>query len=135
MTRAETLIWPALRNHRLDGRGFRRQSPIGPYFADFVCLQRKLIVEADGRTHETPDAKGKDAGRDAWREHAGYRLLRLPDDLVIGGLPIVVERIGARFESRDGLSPREQGRRRDVPGGAENQGGAAREACPDGGAR
>ena len=51
MTRAETMLWQALRNHRLDGHGFRRQTPIGPYFADFVCLQRKLIVEADGRTH------------------------------------------------------------------------------------
>lgn len=93
MTRAETMLWHALRNHRFDGYGFRRQTPIGPYCADFACLARKLIVEADGRRHETADAKVKDAERDAWLERAGYRVLGFPDDLVIGGLPIVIERI------------------------------------------
>ena len=93
MTRAETMLWQGLRNHRLDGRGFRRQTPIGPYFADFVCLQRKLIVEADGRTHETEGAKVRDEERDCWLQRAGYRVLRFPDDLVIGGMPIVIEQI------------------------------------------
>lgn len=93
MTRAETMLWRALRGHRLDGYGFRRQSPIGPHFADFVCLQRRLIVETDGRTHEDAEAKARDVARDAWLSRAGYRVLRFPDDLVIGGLPIVVERI------------------------------------------
>jgi very-short-patch-repair endonuclease len=95
MTRAETMLWRALRNHQVDGFGFRRQTPIGPYFADFVCLARKLIVEADGRTHETADAKVRDDERDAWLRRAGFRVLRFSDDIVIGGLPIVVERIRA----------------------------------------
>jgi very-short-patch-repair endonuclease len=95
MTRAETLLWRALRDHRLDGHGFRRQTPIGPYFADFVCLARKLVVEADGRTHETGEAAIRDKARDAWFGRAGYRVLRFPDELIIGGLPIVVERIRA----------------------------------------
>jgi len=93
MTRAETLLWGALRNHQVEGFGFRRQTPIGPYFADFVWLGRKIVVEADGRTHETADAQVKDAERDAWFRRAGFRVLRFPDDLVIGGLPLVVERI------------------------------------------
>jgi very-short-patch-repair endonuclease len=70
-----------------------RQTPIGPYFADFVCLARKIVVEADGRTHETADAK--DAERDARFRRAGFRVLRFPDELIIGGLPIVIERIRA----------------------------------------
>ncbi len=89
------MLWQALRNHRLDGHGFRRQMPIGPYFADFGCLQRKLIVEADGRTHDRLDAKVRDAERDAWLRRAGFRVLRFPDDLIIGGLPIIIERIRA----------------------------------------
>ena len=93
MTRAEAMLWQALRNHRLDGHGFRRQTPIGPYFADFVCLRRKLIVEADGRTHNAEDAKTRDAERDLWLQRAGYRVMRFPDDLVIGGLPLVIARI------------------------------------------
>ena len=95
MTRAETMLWRALRNHRIDGYGFRRQTAIGPYFADFVCLARKIVVEADGRTHETAEAKIKDAERDAWFRRAGFRVLRFSDEFIIGGLPIVIERIGA----------------------------------------
>ena len=87
------MLWRALRNHQIDGHGFRRQMPIGPYFADFVCLQRKIVVEADGRTHETAEAKSKDVGRDAWLRRAGFRVLRFPDEFIIGGLPIVIERI------------------------------------------
>ena len=93
MTKAETMLWRALRNHQVNGHGFRRQTPIGPYFADFVCLARKLVVEADGRTHQTEDAAVRDAARDAWFQRQGYRVLRFPDELVIGGLPVVVERI------------------------------------------
>jgi very-short-patch-repair endonuclease len=95
MTRAETMLWRAVRNHQIDGHGFRRQTPIGPYFADFVCLARKIVVEADGRTHETAEAKIKDAERDAWFRRAGFRVLRFPDELIIGGLPIVIKRIRA----------------------------------------
>ena len=95
MTRAEIMLWEALRDRWLDGHGFRKQTPIGPYFADFVCLQRKLIVEADGRTHESVNAKVRDGDRDAWLHRAGLRVLRFPDDLIVGGLPIVIERIRA----------------------------------------
>ena len=89
------MLWRAVRNHQIDGHGFRRQTPIGPYFADFVCLARKIVVEADGRTHETADAKIKDVARDAWFRSAGFRVLRFPDEFIIGGLPIVIERIRA----------------------------------------
>ena len=89
------MLWQVLRNHRLDGHGFRRQTPIGPYFADFICLQRKLIVEADGRTHESLDAKVGDAERDAWLHCTGFRVLQFADDLIVGGLPIVIEQIRA----------------------------------------
>ena len=56
---------------------------------------RKIVVEADGRTHETAEAKIKDAERDAWFRRAGFRVLRFPDEFIIGGLPIVIERIRA----------------------------------------
>ena len=88
------MLWRALRNHQIDGHGFRRQTPIGPFFADFVSLARETIVEADAvrtrRRKQRPDAE-----RDAWFRRAGFRVLRFPDDLVIGALPIVIERIRA----------------------------------------
>ena len=95
MTKAETLLWSALRDHGLAGHKFRRQTPIGPYFADFACLASKLVVEADGRSHEGEEAALRDAARDVWLARAGFRVLRFSDDVIIGGLPIVVERISA----------------------------------------
>jgi len=106
MTRAETMLWRAVRNHQIDGHGFRRQTPIGPYFADFVCLAGKIVVEADGCTHETADARIKDAERDAWFRRAGFRVLRFPDELIIGGLPIVIERIRAALRETGTPLPR-----------------------------
>jgi very-short-patch-repair endonuclease len=44
MTTAETILWQSLRSRGF-GWKFRRQVPIGPYVADFVCIAAKLIVE------------------------------------------------------------------------------------------
>ena len=52
-TLAEKRLWEQLRNRTLDGYKFVRQSPAGPYIADFMCRASKLIVEADGATHAT----------------------------------------------------------------------------------
>ena len=52
MTRAETLLWRHLKAHRLALLGFRRQSPIGSYIADFVAHSCKLVVEVDGESHD-----------------------------------------------------------------------------------
>jgi len=53
-TSAEDRMWSALRNRRLNGLKFVRQCSIGPYFVDFVCRERKIIVEIDGATHSIP---------------------------------------------------------------------------------
>ena len=73
MTDAEQLLWHHLRNRRLDGHKFRRQHPIGPYIVDFVHLQARLIIEADGGQHL---ASQRDPQRDAWLQAQGYRVLR-----------------------------------------------------------
>src|SRR5580704_14764655 len=51
MTLAERIIWHAVRAHRFSAAGFRRQTPIGPYIADFVSHAAKLIIEIDGGQH------------------------------------------------------------------------------------
>jgi len=73
MTDAERKLWFLLRDRRLDGAKFRRQAPVGPYIADFVCLRRKVIVEADGGQHVD---SAKDAVRDQWLAREGYRVVR-----------------------------------------------------------
>jgi very-short-patch-repair endonuclease len=57
----------------LQGYYFRKQCPIGPYIADFACLEAKLIVEIDGGQHAD---SATDTARDAWFTAHGYRTLR-----------------------------------------------------------
>ena len=72
-TDAERKIWFALRDRRLDGFKFVRQEAIGPFIADFVCRERKLIIEGDGGQHAESE---RDAKRDACLTREGYRVLR-----------------------------------------------------------
>jgi very-short-patch-repair endonuclease len=76
-TSAERKLWRYLRDCQLEGHRFRRQHPLGPYIVDFVCLERKLIVEVDGATHGEPDELARDAKRTAWLQERGYRILRV----------------------------------------------------------
>jgi very-short-patch-repair endonuclease len=62
-----------LRNRKLSGHKFRRQVPIGPYVADFLCFEARLIVEADGRQHAEA---ASDAKRDAWLGEQGFTVIR-----------------------------------------------------------
>jgi very-short-patch-repair endonuclease len=73
MTDAERRLWYLLRAHRFGGVKFNRRVPIGPYVVDFVCFNRKLIIEADGGQHA--DSPG-DRRRDEWLRGEGFRVLR-----------------------------------------------------------
>ena len=69
----ERRLWKLLRDRRLERLKFRRQVVIGRYIADFVCLRHRLIVEADGPTH---DASLHDIERDAFLREQNFRVLR-----------------------------------------------------------
>ncbi|EKF19910.1 hypothetical protein NA2_06198 [Nitratireductor pacificus pht-3B] len=62
-TRAENMLWQALRNRQLEGLKFRRQVPLDGYVADFICFQAHLIVEVDGAQHAL---SASDAKREAF---------------------------------------------------------------------
>jgi very-short-patch-repair endonuclease len=76
MTLAERRIWHALRAHRLEGAGFRRQMPIGPYIVDFASHECGLIIEIDGGQHFEDKHETRDAIRDAYLRARGSRVLR-----------------------------------------------------------
>ena len=73
----ERRLWKLLRDRRLEGLKFRRQVVIGRYIVDFVCPRHRLIVEADGPSHE--DRAATDAERDAWLADQGFLVLRFPN--------------------------------------------------------
>lgn len=52
---AERVLWKLLRGRQLEGCKFRRQVPVGPYIADFVCFEHRLIVEADSALHDNSE--------------------------------------------------------------------------------
>lgn len=93
-SQAEALLWKTLRNRGL-GVKFLRQVPIGPYVVDFLCFEQRLIVESDGPTHQSTEAQAKDVARDDFVRSQGFRILRLPDDLVRGSTELAVQRIRA----------------------------------------
>jgi very-short-patch-repair endonuclease len=90
MTRAETLLWRHLKADRLAGLGFRRQTPMDNYIADFVAHSCKLVVEIDGESHDFEERIRHDAVRDRWFESRGYRVLRFTNDDVMKNLEGVV---------------------------------------------
>ena len=76
MTDAERKLWQHLRKTTLPHAHFRRQATIGPYFADFACHDRRLIVEVDGGHHNEEPHLAHDQSRTAYLEAKGYRVLR-----------------------------------------------------------
>ena len=81
-TPEERKLWRHLRAKRFGGFKFRRQHRIGPYFADFCCLERGLIVELDGGQHAAPEEERHDAARTAYLREHGYRIIRFWNEQV-----------------------------------------------------
>ncbi|MEN2787192.1 endonuclease domain-containing protein [Sphingomonas qilianensis] len=90
-TDCEDLFWRAVRNRQLDGFKFRFQHSLGPFVADFVCLEAKLIVELDGSQHNADT----DAARTAYLEHQGFEVLRFWNSDVLENLEGVAQVVHA----------------------------------------
>lgn len=89
-TDAEKLLWQRLRRKQIRNLRFRRQVPLGPYIADFACVEKKLIIEIDGSQHAN---SSHDAIRDAYLRKRGYRVLRLWSNDVLLCMDSVVQSI------------------------------------------
>jgi very-short-patch-repair endonuclease len=99
MSPPELALWFQLRALRDEGWHFRRQSPEGPYFLDFVCRKAKLILEVDGGQHGGDDQGEHDRERDAFLEQKGFRVLRFWSNDVMhsidGVMTTIRETLGA----------------------------------------
>ena len=92
-TDAERALWHLLRDRRLAQTKWRRQVPLGPYIVDFVCFERRVIVECDGSQHAE---NARDAARDAWLTTQGFTVLRLWNHAVLKERSTVIDTILAR---------------------------------------
>jgi very-short-patch-repair endonuclease len=89
-TDAERRLWTMLRDRTMPSAKFRRQHVIAPYIVDFVCLEHRLIVEADGSQHADNDA---DHRRDDFLNRSGFRVLRFWNNDVLNNPGGVLELI------------------------------------------
>jgi very-short-patch-repair endonuclease len=115
MTDAELRLWSALRGHRLNGLSFRRQTPIGRFTVDFVCHDKRLVVEVDGGQHAE---NARDIERDRWLASKGYRVLRFWNHDVLRNRSGVLEMIVAAAAEHTPLPnpPPQGGRGQTAPG-------------------
>ena len=109
-TDAERVLWGQLRFWQLDGYKFRRQQPLGRYIVDFVCLEKRVIVELDGGQHA--QQASLDAERDRWLRDEGFTILRFWNHDVLKNVGAVKELIYKTLESTPYLNPPPQGGRR-----------------------
>jgi very-short-patch-repair endonuclease len=94
-TEAERVLWRYLRGKGLEELKFKRQQPIGKYIVDFVCFDKRVVIEVDGGQHARN--KGKDIERDKWLEGQGFKVLRFWDNEVLGNIEGVLEVIKEVF--------------------------------------
>ncbi len=92
---AEQKVWALLRGGRVDGHKFRRHFPVGPYVADFACVQLRLLIEVDGAVHDLDEVVTRDHWRQEALQDAGWTVLRVSNDDAIGRPERIIEAIRA----------------------------------------
>ncbi|HKE46976.1 MAG TPA: DUF559 domain-containing protein [Rhodanobacteraceae bacterium] len=90
-TDAERHLWRFVRNRHLSGYRFRRQMPLGPYIADFVCMRARLIVEIDGSQHD--ECSLDELDRTRYLARLGFRVIRFWNNEVLQQTEVVLESI------------------------------------------
>ena len=88
-TRVENILWNQLRAKQIEGLKFRRQQPIVEFIVDFVCFEKKLIIELDGGQHS--QARKEDRERDKRLSEMGYTVFRFWNNEVLENLEGVLD--------------------------------------------
>ena len=99
-TEAEDLLWQNLRGLKL-GVKFRRQQPVDIFIPDFVCTQKKLMIEVDGGYHNKKEQIELDAERTRILEVLGYKVLRFTNEEVLKNVSSVLEKIRTELKNRE----------------------------------
>lgn len=95
----EKRFWQAVRGKQL-GFKFRRQHGIGRYIVDFYCPERKLVIELDGASHFSEEARQYDAKRDAYIQELGIRVLRFNNIDIMQNLEGVLQAVLSALAER-----------------------------------
>lgn len=107
-TKTEEILWWYLRGSKM-GVKFKRQHSVGGYIADFYCAEKKIIIELDGKVHNTQEARKNDKVRDKYFRELGYTILRFWNEEVENKekLESVLDRIENYLQKNYSVSPTE----------------------------
>jgi very-short-patch-repair endonuclease len=122
-TDAEAAMWRLLRARVLSGFKFRRQVPVENFILDFVCFERRVIVEIDGSQHAN---SRRDATRDKQLSDAGFQTIRYWNNDVLMRPTSVLEDLVARLTENEGNPSPGSGLRPEPPSPARGEGKQAR---------
>lgn len=92
-TKEEQKLWSILRNRQLNNFKFKRQVPIGNYVVDFLCEEKKLIIEIDGGQHNQHKNIQEDEARTELLKQKGYVVIRFWNNEINKNISGVVEKI------------------------------------------
>ena len=99
MTWPEKFLWKELRDRRL-GVKFDKQVVLIGFIADFYCAEKKIVVEADGPTHDTPEGRVNDKVRDLRMKEVGIKTLRFSASDIKTRMPCVLAIIKFELSKR-----------------------------------
>ena len=98
-TEAEKLLWYYIKNRQVNNYRFRRQVAIGNYIVDFLCSEKKLIIELDGGQHNEDKNIAYDNERTKYLNNLGYKVIRFWDNDVFKNMKDVLENIYEELEN------------------------------------
>jgi 5-methyltetrahydrofolate--homocysteine methyltransferase len=98
-TDAERKLWIYLQRRQIGGHKFRRQHILGPYIVDFICLEKRLIIEVDGGHHDEQIAH--DVRRSHWLKSRGFRVIKFWNNQVLKEIESVQEVIAEALGVED----------------------------------
>jgi very-short-patch-repair endonuclease len=99
MTTAEILMWNKLKNNQFSGYKFRRQHPIHKFIVDFYCHELKLILEIDGKYHDSEEQKSEDFKRSELLQFQGLKEIRFTNEEIINDIDLVLKKLEQEINS------------------------------------
>ncbi|MDR2232276.1 MAG: leucine--tRNA ligase [Tannerella sp.] len=92
-TDAENILWNNLKNRSINGLKFRRQHLIDQFIVDFVCLEKKIVIEIDGEYHNSPEQQEYDKNRSQYLNDNGFQVIRFTNNEIFFDLENVIKKI------------------------------------------
>lgn len=100
-TTQERQIWNILKNKQFYGYKFLRQYVIGSYIVDFICREKKIIIEIDGGQHNETYNINYDNERTVFLNHLGYKVIRFWNNEITENIEGVYLKLKEEFEIND----------------------------------